>query len=1154
MELRLTPTAVAAHLACRHLTQIDRARREGRIAISVPADPRLEALIERGLRHEQAYVDSFRSQGLRVVDLAGETDTKATVAAMREGFDAIAQAPLASDRFSGRADVLLRAPAESGHESGGISYEPVDTKLTRETRAGTILQLCVYAELLEEIQGHRPAKLHVATPIGPETYRSDDFGAYFRFVRQRLAGAIRADPPPDTYPEPVAHCDVCRYWSHCDQRRRKDDHLSLVAGIRSLHARELVRQGIATTSALAACDGALPSPPERGTAETFVRLAHQARLQVLARAGGAIPFDVLPAEPARGLCRLPEPSPGDVFLDFEGDPFVADAGLEYLTGWAFRDAGTEWRYESRWASGPAEEKAACETFLDFLIARWAAHPELHVYHFGTYETAALRRLASRHATRMDELDRLLRAERFVDLHAVAREGLRIGIERYGLKEMEPLCGFERALDLRDAGRARIEVEIALEVGVPEEIAADVRRTVVAYNREDCLSTAALREWLEGVRANEIARGTAIPRPGPASDEPSEAVKERDRRIRELADALLVDVPVEPGERDEAQSGRWLLASMLGYFRREERCAWWEVFRLSDLSGEELADEREAVGRLELVETIAPKGKQRLPTLRFRFPPQDTTLDPGDEVRAPACDDADLGTFGRVVAIDPQAGTIDVRPQARAAGIVPSGLLGAAVIRADALEASLLAFGEHVRDRGFEADGRFRAACHLLLRRPPCLGVRGSTILRKHDEDLTAATVRLCRDLAGGVLPIQGPPGSGKTHVGARAIVALAREGRRIGITAVSHKVIDNLLAEIARAAEQKKGPPLRLVHKVKEAPDPGSVVPGVTYVTGNETALEATRAGAVVGGTAWLWARDDAQGALDDLFVDEAGQLSLAQTLAASRSARNLVLLGDPQQLEQPRRGTHPDGTDVAALIHLIGPDRSTLADDQGLFLDRTWRMHPSLCAFTSEVYYDGRLEPVPGLERQRVGGPTRFAGAGAFLVEVAHDGNQASCVEEVEAVVDIVRDLLQPGVEWTDREALVRRLGGDDVLVVAPYNAQVAMLRRRLAPLGVARVGTVDKFQGQEAPVVVYSCASSSPEDAPRGMEFLYDAHRFNVATSRARGAVIVVASPRLFEAECRTPAQMRLANGFCRFREIAADRHGRREESACDAGAKLS
>src|SRR5213593_2951583 len=348
--LILTPTDIANHLACRHLTQLDRARLAGE-RIELRQDPRIDALRHRGGTHEEGFVDSLAADGLSITDLRNHDDPVATLDAMTAGADVIVQAPLHGDGLSGRADVLLRIAVPS--RLGAHSYEPADTKLARDTRAGTILQLCAYAALLDPMQGVLPEHIHVVTPLARERYRTAHFDAYFRFVRRRLEDDLAADPPPATYPEPVPHCDVCAYWLHCNRRRRADDHLSLVAGIRKLNIRECERQQVRTVVDLAAIDGALPETPRRGARETYARLGHQARLQVEARSRPLPPLEPLPVEPDRGLARLPEPSRGDVFLDFEGDPFFGDGGLEYLTGWAFRDGGGAWSYEHRWAFASA---------------------------------------------------------------------------------------------------------------------------------------------------------------------------------------------------------------------------------------------------------------------------------------------------------------------------------------------------------------------------------------------------------------------------------------------------------------------------------------------------------------------------------------------------------------------------------------------------------------------------------------------------------------------------------------------------------------------------------------------------------------------------------------------------------------------------------
>jgi uncharacterized protein len=308
----------------------------------------------------------------------------------------------------------------------------------------------------------------------------------------------------------------------------------------------------------------------------------------------------------------------------------------------------------------------------------------------------------------------------------------------------------------------------------------------------------------------------------------------------------------------------------------------------------------------------------------------------------------------------------------------------------------------------------------------------------------------------------------------------------------------------------------------------------VTQLADNASVRNALRSGgaSVVAGTAWLFAREDFAEAVDVLFVDEAGQMSLANVLAISQAATSIVLLGDPQQLDQPQRGVHPPGVDVSALAHMLN-GRYTIDPDTGIFLKHTWRLHPAICAFTSEVFYDGRLAARGENGSQRLNASGLLDGAGLRFVSVEHTGNQNESPEEVQAISQLITELLEGKPTWTDRDGKTAPLQNSEILVVAPYNVQVAALAQKL-PVGV-RVGTVDKFQGQEAPLVFYSMTTSSPEDAPRGMEFLYSLNRLNVATSRARCVAVIVASPALFQVQCKTPRQMRLANALCRYFEMA-------------------
>ena len=309
----------------------------------------------------------------------------------------------------------------------------------------------------------------------------------------------------------------------------------------------------------------------------------------------------------------------------------------------------------------------------------------------------------------------------------------------------------------------------------------------------------------------------------------------------------------------------------------------------------------------------------------------------------------------------------------------------------------------------------------------------------------------------------------------------------------------------------------------------------IAVVAKNEEALAALHSGTanVLGGTSWVWTPQDSFEAVDVLFIDEAGQMALADVIAVSQAAKSIVLIGDPQQLERPLKGSHPDGAEKSALEHLLN-GRKTISKEMGLLLPETWRLHPKICRFTSALFYEGRLASRSKLQDYALQGHPWLSGAGLWFVPVEHEGNQNSSAEEVEVIARIVEGLLRPELKWFYGIGNVRELDTKDILIVAPYNAQVSDLSARLPD---ARVGTVDKFQGQEAPVVIYSLTTSSPEDAPRGMEFLYSLNRLNVATSRAMTTVILVGNPRLFEPECRTPRQIQLANALCGYREMAVE-----------------
>jgi len=565
----LSASDLVGYLYCRHLAALDRAVAEGALKKPLIRDPLLEILWKRGLVHEQSYLEHLTKSGLEVVKIEGVEVTDAavaeTVAAMRNGVQVIAQAALCHDGWVGRADILRRVEVPSG--LGDWSYEAIDTKLARETKAGAVLQLCLYSELITEVQGLAPEHMSVVVPwsdFEPQQYRFADYAAYFRLVRQEFLQSLSRAEAQATYPDPNEHCEVCSWRISCEQRRRDDDHLCLVTGISKLQINELTERGLNTMNALATMPLPLDWKPARGSAAAYGRVREQARIQVEAREAGEPRFELLPVEAGFGLTRLPDPSEGDIFLDLEGDPFAGEHGLEYLFGYLSRDGSGALEYRHSWGLSRGDEERAFQDFIDFAMARWAEFPGMYIYHYAPYEPAALKRLMGRYATREEELDRMLRAKLFVDLYQVVRHGIRAGVESYSIKRLEPYYTFNRDTALPDANTALALLQTSIELDDIASISEETKATVLAYNRDDCRSAAALRDWLESLRTQIVSGGTAVPRPQPGDDSPNENITAWLSKINPVIGKLTADIPANPAERTAEQQARWILANVLDW--------------------------------------------------------------------------------------------------------------------------------------------------------------------------------------------------------------------------------------------------------------------------------------------------------------------------------------------------------------------------------------------------------------------------------------------------------------------------------------------------------------------------------------------------------------------------------------------------------------
>ncbi|WP_404393038.1 TM0106 family RecB-like putative nuclease [Humibacillus xanthopallidus] len=1104
-HLVLSPTDLTKHVACAHITTLDLEALDAGAARASGVDDSLNLVFTKGLAHERDYLDRLRADGRHVEDIAalglkGAAAEAATVDAMRRGVDVVYQATFFDGHWVGLADFLLRVDLPAGERSafGAWRYDIADTKLARRLKVPALLQMATYAARLETLQGVPPQWLTVVTGDQEQhPWRLVDVAPYARRRRAELLDAIAS--PRETESSRVQHCGQCRWKDRCAQEWLDRDDLIQVAGMRSDHRAALIDLGVPTLRALAESSedelaGALSLATRR-------RLHQQARLQLAERQTGIAQHELLDPEPGRGLQMLPEPDEGDVYLDFEGDPWAeGGAGREYLAGiWTRQGEFVEF-----WAHDFEQEGRLTTELLDWLTDRWSRFPGMHVYHYAPYETTALKRLVGQHATREAELDQLLRHEIFVDLYAVVRQGVRISKGSYSIKKLEEFYwGHARSSDgagVADGLSSVVEYERWLagrdDGGADQTILDDIRR----YNEEDVRSTLALHVWLEQRRADLEARGHVLSRPLP--EQPKD-IGDAERAEIELAERLVA-------------SGHELLAGLVGWHRREKRPEWWDFFRYKELETAELVEDGTAIGDLGEPQEVRLVKLSKV--WRYPFPPQDCKVSIGKYV-------PDVDTHqpvGKVVALDAVDGWVELSMKKSLDPPRPRGLGGPGPVMDQVLRESIARTGR------LALAGAGNLATRLIDRVVP----PAAALAPGEDETPKDVVVRVGAGLDGEVLAVQGPPGTGKTFAGSALIRELLDSGLRVGVTAQSHAVVLNLLDEVARPAWHKDG--TNAEEAGDEPPDPNALI---HHTTDNTAIAEALRSGTatLVGGTAWLWSRDDMVDAVDVLVIDEAGQFSLANAVAVAPAARSLVLLGDPQQLTQPTKAVHPYGSGVSALDHLRVTVESgqevvhdVIPSDRGVFLDRTHRMHPSLTAFVSELAYEGRLESAPGRERLAIDAPGALSGDGLRWVPVEHTRvcDQGSA-EEAAVVRALVDDLLRG--EWTDAAGVTSPMTLDDILVVAPYNAHVAALLHAL-PSG-ARVGTVDKFQGQQGAVVIYTMGSTSAAVAPRGVGFLYDLHRLNVAVSRAKALAVVVGSPLLLDAEVHTPEELRAVNALCRY-----------------------
>ena len=1144
----ISPQDLVGELECSHRLDLEWSVINNLIDLPVKKKSEQDELLtDIGVAHEAKIADSLRAAG-SFLDIGKPAFTpealsvahERTLKAVASGVETIYQATFYTGDFLGYADFLILVKDEDGNplkdEQGRFVYDPVDAKSARSAKRAAVLQVAAYAAIMREIGLATPNSVHLWLG-GDKKWAAPaldviDLAEYFmKRVRAKISKIT--DAPQPLWAPPKESCTRCRWKKNCESGREEAQDLSLIQGIRGNTRSLLVANGIKTIDDMAiATDEQRPKLPREVSKETFAKLRDQADIQKRGRDLKKLIFEVRD-QTAFGL--LPVASPGDIWFDMEGDPFANDgSGLEYMFGYMW---GTDPDYEFATfdARNTDEERIAFINFVDYLIARRAEFPEMHVYHYASYEVSALLRLAQRHGLYEFEVDKLVREGLFVDLYSLVRRAFLFSTQSLSIKKIEPIYwDGNRDKDVSDAFGSVVEFEkgLALLAEGKESEFLKILATIKDYNKDDVESTRQLDAW---IRNQAELAGIDIGEMRPLAQVKYDDEPELERE-EPIALQLLSDVPLKREDRNEIQQGLALLSAAISFHHREDRPVWWNIFDLALKEKDELEGVNEVIVPSKV--TATPWGRsgrqvnqrrqvtieaegvdlrhildfEHVPQALYEFAPEGFKIIQGS-TRGFA--DASIieieESFVVIEEIEKKGtGTWDQEPIALLPGAPIKTYTIEKIIREE-LGASTVSR----RDSGGVAFPN-AAWCDVLLRRPPR---QNSGQLNKTDNSVTDITNALL-DSDNSYIAVQGPPGTGKTYVGAHVISKLVALGWKIGVVAQSHSVVENLMDSV-----KKNNPDVAMAKKGQSAKNrPSYHVDDVAkWAAGRATS------GYVIGGTTWTFSKADVRSLeLDLMVIDEAGQYSLANSLVVISAAKRALLLGDPQQLPQVSQGNHPEPVNESALSHLLGTNK-TMPDHLGFFLDTTFRLHPRLAAPVSRLQYEDRLHSDARCELRNLEGTD----PGLHIVEVDHIGNTVSSVEEAEELLARIPTLI--GKSWTPvtsngQPDSPRPLTEKDILVVTGYNAQVRFLKSELRKAGYEniKVGTFDKFQGQEAPVVFVSMVTSSSEDLPRGIEFLLSPNRLNVAISRAQWACFVLRSPQLSVMEPVSPEGMVMLGKF--------------------------
>jgi len=1062
-----------------------------------------ELRLKKGHIHEDNYLKFLKSKYTKVIDIKNlkitkEEKFKKTIACMKEGYEVIRGGYLKKDKWIGEFD-FLEINKKLPSKFGDYSYEVLDTKNTSKPKPDHIIQIGMYTFLLESIQGVLPKIFTIVLKdMVKEVVQLNQVYEFFKVNKEKYEHFILKKINKST-PEKCDFCQVCPWLDVCKKIWKDTDDLNQIYGMNKNYSKKLREQKIKTASILSKQDEEKKFEGFRD--ETSRKLIIQAKLQNEYKKTGKPVFKINEGNlnKIKGFNLLPKTSKCDLFFDIESVPdYVVPGKLEYLFGFYYVENDKE-KFKPIWAHTKKEEKNNVLKFFDFTKKHFEKYPDAKIYHYASYEITALEKLTSFHQVNMVEYDHYLILGKFVDLFRITKQALLVSEDSYSIKNLEKFYKFKRSGDLQKGDISQDYYTEWMETK-NQKLLDEIEE----YNKQDCESTYQLRNWLLKVKPNNTRWFLPL----------KEEMELRDNEVKMLEYQKKIS-----NTQIANKTIKEIITNIVGFYNREKKPEWREYFDRKHLTNDELVDDSTCIGDMRVFGSQVQEKRSLIYT--YKYSDQEFKIKAGKEATLANNLDPEIkDRAGTITSIDHAKKVVTIKRGTSQGRLQDNISIGPPPpFKTDKLEASTYKFIDSI----IEKKNKYEALISILLKKNPKIkGINdGDKIITTND--FTKEIPKIISNLDNSYIYIQGPPGTGKTTQASNAIVELLKANKKIGITANSHKVIHNLLDKIENISEDISFRGLKMgrsidedtIYNSKHIDTSSNEKYFIDGLNSDNTLIYA--------GTKYHFSSGYYDSKLDYLFIDEAGQVSLADLVAIGGVAKNIVLIGDQMQLGQPLKGTHP-GESGNSILDFLLEGKDTIPSHKGIFLNKTYRLNYKINEFVSNNFYEGKLvtDEITGKRKIFFQKNHIIKTDGIHHISMNHKDNIQKSIEEGELIKKILNEMI--GLAYFDGKK-ERKLTLEDFLIISPYNSQVNYL---LSILKNAKVGTIDKFQGQEAAVTIISMTSSDSDILPRNKEFFFNRNRLNVAISRAQCVSIILFNPELLNFSPRTVEQIKLLNNF--------------------------